>query len=67
MGRMRSRGQQVLDRVVAQLGSVEQAAIQLGVSPTLLQRLLKGQMPVPDQLLVKAMDLLESKPPKSPA
>jgi hypothetical protein len=53
--------------VVAKLGSVEQAAIQLGVSPTLMQRLLKGQMPVPDQLLLKAMDLLESKPPKSPA
>jgi len=55
---MQNQGQQVLARVVEKLGSVERAAARLGVSATLLQRFLNGSISLPDQLLLKAMDLV---------
>jgi hypothetical protein len=66
MGRMRSSGQQVLERLVAILGS-EEAAARLGISKTLLKRFLNGSIPVPDQVLLKALDLLpQSERPEGP-
>jgi hypothetical protein len=62
---MVSLGQQVLAKVVAKLG-VERTAQVLGVSPTLVQRFLEGFAPVPDQLLLKAVDALEA-PQEVPA
>ena len=58
MDRMRSAGQQVLERLVAILGSEKEAAARLGISTTLLRRFLNGSIPVPDQVLLKAVDLL---------
>jgi hypothetical protein len=58
MGRMRSAGQQVLERLVAMLESEQEAAARLGISTTLLRRFLNGSIPVPDQVLLKAVDLL---------
>ena len=63
---MGSLGQQVLERVVAKLG-VERTAKELGVSPTLIQRFLHGALPVPDQLLLKAVDALEAPQASPPA
>jgi hypothetical protein len=58
-------GQQVLERVVRKLGGPEQAARRLGVSATLLERFLKGGTPVPDAVLLKAVDcVLDSGPPE---
>jgi hypothetical protein len=69
---------QVLARVVEKLGGVEKAAVRLGISATLLDRILRGTIPLPDQLLLKAVDLLndgvpvetpavgKSPPPKGP-
>jgi hypothetical protein len=43
---------------------VEETAAQLGVSATLIQRFLRGEIMLPDQILLKAVDLLpESHPP----
>ena len=65
---MQNQGQQVLARVVEKLGSVDRAAARLGVSVTLLQRLLSGTVPLPDQLLLKAMDLMvDGAPVETPA
>jgi hypothetical protein len=65
---MQNQGQQVLARVVEKLGSVEHAAARLGVSATLLQRLLSGTIALPDQLLLKAMDLVvDGVPVETPA
>ena len=64
---MRSAGQQVLERLVAMLGSEEDAAARLGISITLLRRFLNGSIPVPDQILLKALDLLpQSEQPEGP-
>jgi len=43
---------------VKKLGGVEETAAQLGVSPTLIQRFLRGEIMLPDQILLKAVDLL---------
>jgi hypothetical protein len=65
---MQNQGQQVLARVVEKLGSVERAAARLGVSATLLQRFLSGTISLPDQLLLKAMDLVvDGAPAETPA
>ena len=65
---MQSQGQQVLARVVEKLGSVEHAAARLDISATLLQRLLSGTVPLPDQILLKAMDLVvDGVPVETPA
>ena len=65
---MQNQGQQVLARVVEKLGTVDHAAARLGVSATLLQRLLSGAVPLPDQLLLKAMDLIvDGVPVETPA
>jgi hypothetical protein len=67
MSRMRSAGQQVLERLVAILGSEKEAAARLGISATLLKRFLNGSIPVPDQVLLKALDLLpQSEQPEGP-
>jgi hypothetical protein len=66
-------GQQVLERVVRKLGGPEQAARRLGISATLLERFLKGGTPVPDAVLLKAVDCVlgsdsqEPIPPLKPA
>jgi hypothetical protein len=66
--RVQNQGQQVLARVVEKLGSAEHAAARLGVSATLLQRFLSGTIPLPDQLLLKAMDLVvDGVPSETPA
>jgi hypothetical protein len=64
-GFMGSLGQKVLAMVVAKLG-IERTAKELGVSQTLVQRFLDGAIPVPDQVLLKAVDALEA-PPDVPA
>ena len=51
-----SLGQEVLGRLVHRLGGPQAAARRLGISATLLERLLKGAMPVPDAILLKAVD-----------
>lgn len=48
------------------LGSPERAAARLGVSATLLQRFLSGTLSLPDQLLLKAMDLMVDAAPVEP-
>jgi hypothetical protein len=62
---MVSLGQQVLASVVAKLG-VQRTAQALGISQTLVQRFLDGDVLVPDQLLLKAVDALEA-PQEVPA
>ena len=54
----RSIGQEVIDRLVSKLGGVEKAARRLGIRPGLVQRFLDGSMQVPDQVLLKALDLV---------
>jgi hypothetical protein len=62
-----SLGQEVLGRLVRKLGGPEAAAARLGISVTLLERFLKGALPVPDSILLKAVDdALEEPPPGSP-
>ena len=72
----RKLGQEVISRVVKKLGSVELAATRLGIRPGLVQRFVDGLSPVPDAVLLKALDLVadpdspvqalqpKSKPPK---
>jgi hypothetical protein len=65
---MQDQGRQVLAKVVEKLGSAEHAAARLGVSATLLQRFLSGTISLPDQLLLKAMDLVvDGVPSETPA
>ncbi len=60
-------GRQVLLKVVAKLGA-QRVAQRLGISPSLLDRLLQGAMAVPDPLMLKAVDLaLEEGPQDIPA
>ena len=60
-------GQEVLGRLVRKLGGPEAAAARLGISVTLLERFLKGALPVPDSILLKAGgDALDEPPPGSP-
>jgi hypothetical protein len=51
-------GRQILERLVLQLGGLENAALRLGISTGLLTRFLNGTLPVPDQILLGAADLL---------
>jgi hypothetical protein len=70
-------GREVIARLVKKVGSVEIAALRLGIRPGLVQRFFDGQTQVPDSVLLKALDLVaadadspvqalqpESKPPK---
>jgi hypothetical protein len=60
-------GQQVMLKVVAKLGE-QRVAQRLGISPSLLDRLVRGAMAVPDPLMLKAVDLvLEEVPQDIPA
>ena len=69
--------QEILRRAVAQLGGVGPAARHLGLRPGVLELLLDGSRPVPDALLLKALDAAQnaaslpavapvSPPPKGP-
>ena len=51
-------GQAVLQKVVAKLGGSFAAAVQLGVEPPILSRFLDGTTPVPDLLLLCAVDMV---------
>lgn len=51
-------GRQILERVSLQLGGLDKAALRLGISPGLLNRFVNGTLPVPDQILLGAADLL---------
>ena len=53
-----SIGQAVLQKVVAKLGGVDTAAVQLGIEPSLMSRFLDGTMPVPDNVLLRAVDIV---------
>jgi hypothetical protein len=53
-------GRQILERVALQLGGLDNAALLLGISPGLLNRFLNGTLPVPDQILLGAADLLQA-------
>jgi hypothetical protein len=67
-------GKEVIARLVSKLGSVEKAAVSLSIRPGLVQRFLEGQSPVPDAVLLRALDAMadpatpalrpESAPPK---
>jgi hypothetical protein len=58
-------GRRVLIKVVQQYGP-HGAAARLGISPTLLDRLLTGLTNVPDSLLIRAIDLLPEDAPSVP-
>jgi hypothetical protein len=63
-------GQRVLARVAMQLGGAEIAAQRLGIAPSLLRRFIDGSMPVPDVILLRAVDYIledisEPNPPAS--
>jgi hypothetical protein len=51
---------------VEKLGGVRPAAKRLGITDTLMQHFLKGTMPVPDAVLLKAVDVLDETPISSP-
>ena len=61
-----SLGQEVLGRLVRKLGGPEAAAARLGISVTLLERFLKGALPVPDSILLKAVDYAVDDPISAP-
>ena len=67
----RKIGQEVISRLVRALGGVEPAAARLGIRPGLVQRFVDGLSPVPDSVLLKALDLMaqpaEPTPPLQPA
>lgn len=54
-------GQRVLERATEQLGET-QLAIRLGISRTTLRALMAGLRPVPDSILLKAVDVIMSDP-----
>jgi hypothetical protein len=58
-------GRRILIKVVRQYGP-DGAAARLGITPTLLSRLLAGLMTVPDSLLMRAIDLLPEDAPSLP-
>ena len=51
-------GQQVLAKAVEKLGGPDLAAARLGISATLIRRFLDGDLLLPDQILLKAVDLV---------
>jgi hypothetical protein len=50
--------QAVLQKVVAKLGGVFAAAVQLGTKPTAIKHYLNGTLPVPDIVLLRAVDIV---------
>ena len=58
-------GQAVLQRLVAEVGSLYDAAMKLGIPQRAVQRFLEGKAPVPDSVLLRAVDVLrdQSKEP----
>jgi plasmid maintenance system antidote protein VapI len=52
-------GQAVLHKVVANLGSLYEAAVKLGIPPRTIRRFLEGKAPVPDTVLLRAVDVLD--------
>ena len=64
---MASLGQQVLKQVVDKFGGSYPAAERLGVTDTLVQHFVSGALPVPQSILLKAVDLLDTLPqPQEP-
>jgi hypothetical protein len=55
-------GQAVLLKVVATLGGTAMAAECLAISPTLISRFLDGKIPVPDGVLLRAVDIVLGHP-----
>jgi hypothetical protein len=55
-------GQKVIAKLVEQLGGVERASAELGITSSLLRLLAEGKVPVPDTLLLKAVSALEKTP-----
>lgn len=53
-----STGQAVLQDVVAQMGDIEAAALQLGISYGTFTRYLNGSAQMPDPLLLRAVDIV---------
>jgi hypothetical protein len=53
-------GQEVMQRLAKQLGGIGVASARLGVRTTLMRRFIEGAVPVPDHVLLKAVDLLSS-------
>jgi hypothetical protein len=51
-------GREIMVRLVRKLGSVELAAARLGIRPGLVQRFADGLVKVPDNILLKALDLM---------
>ena len=51
-------GQAVLQKVVAKLGGVYAASVRLAVPPSLITRFLDGTSPVPDDILLRAVDIV---------
>jgi hypothetical protein len=51
-------GREIIVRLVRKLGSVELAAARLGIRPGLVQRFTDGLVKVPDDVLLKALDLM---------
>jgi hypothetical protein len=52
-----SIGQRVLVKLINKLG-VEQTSRELGIRPGMLMRFIEGKSPVPDSVLLKAIDYL---------
>jgi hypothetical protein len=54
---MKSIGQRVLERASQKLGEIE-LATRLGISKIVLRLMLSGVQPVPDPILLKAIDVV---------
>ena len=64
---MGSIGQRVMVKVVNKLGGVRRAALELGISESILTRFIEGAMKVPDSVLLRAVDyVLEDVPVRKP-
>ena len=57
---MTAVGREVMQRLVRRLGGAGAAAVYLGVPVRLLSRFIEGTAPVPDALLLKAMDAVQA-------
>lgn len=56
----------ILARAAAKLGGVVELGARLDVSHRLLEHYIKGTEPIPDGLLLRAIDLIMEQPPDSP-
>jgi len=63
-GALATLGQQVLKQVVDKFGGSYPVAERLGVTDTLVQHFVSGALPVPESILLKAVDLLDTPPSK---